>query len=85
MEVSLPCWEIFDAQDQIYRLSVIPDDIFTMSFEAMSTLGWERYSHTQFGLDRFGASKPYKEVYAVKFCLSHAFLVSSNANSFTEI
>lgn len=83
--VSLPCWEIFDAQDQIYRLSVIPDDIPTMSFEAMSTLGWERYSHAQFGLDRFGASGPYKEVYAVSCCLSYAFMVSSNANSLTEI
>jgi hypothetical protein len=31
----------------------------------MSTLGWEKYSHEQFGLNRFGASGPYKEVYAV--------------------
>ena len=28
-------------------------------------MGWERYSHEQFGLNRFGASGPYKEVYAV--------------------
>jgi len=29
----------------------------------MSTMGWERYSHEQFGLNRFGASGPYKDVY----------------------
>ncbi|KAF2220797.1 Transketolase, thiamine diphosphate binding domain-containing protein [Elsinoe ampelina] len=62
--VSMPCVEVFDAQDKDYRLSVIPDGIPTMSFEVMSTLGWEKYSHEQFGLNRFGASGPYKEVYA---------------------
>ncbi|PSK35926.1 hypothetical protein B9Z65_5741 [Elsinoe australis] len=62
--VSMPCVEVFDVQDKDYRLSVIPDGIPTMSFEAMSTLGWEKYSHEQFGLNRFGASGPYKEVYA---------------------
>jgi transketolase len=63
--VSLPCWEVFDAQDKEYKLSVIPDGIPTLSVEVMSTLGWEKYSHEQFGLNRFGASGPYKEVYAV--------------------
>ncbi|CAI6340954.1 unnamed protein product [Periconia digitata] len=61
--VSLPCVEVFDAQDKDYRLSVIPDGIPTMSVEVMSTLGWEKYSHEQFGLNRFGASGPYKDVY----------------------
>jgi transketolase len=63
--VSLPCWEVFDAQDKEYRLSVIPDGIPSLSVEVMSTIGWERYSHEQFGLNRFGASGPYKEVYKV--------------------
>ena len=63
--VSLPCWEIFDAQDKEYRLSILPDGIPSLSVEVMSTLGWERYSHEQFGLNRFGASGPYKEVYKV--------------------
>lgn len=63
--VSIPCCEVFDAQDKAYKLSVIPDGIPSLSVEAMSTLGWERYSHEQFGLNRFGASGPYKEVYAV--------------------
>lgn len=63
--VSLPCWEVFDAQDKEYKLSVIPDGIPSLSIEVMSTLGWEKYSHEQFGLNRFGASGPYKEVYKV--------------------
>jgi transketolase len=63
--VSMPCTEVFDAQSKDYKLSVIPDGIPTMSVEVMSTLGWEKYSHEQFGLNRFGASGPYKDVYAV--------------------
>ncbi|KAF2716956.1 transketolase [Polychaeton citri CBS 116435] len=62
--VSMPCTEVFDAQSKDYKLSVIPDGIPSLSVEVMSTLGWEKYSHEQFGLNRFGASGPYKEVYA---------------------
>ena len=62
--VSLPCWEVFDAQDKEYRLSVIPDGTPVLSVEVMTTLGWEKYSHEQFGLNRFGASGPYKQVCA---------------------
>ncbi|KXL47641.1 hypothetical protein M433DRAFT_63890 [Acidomyces richmondensis BFW] len=61
--VSMPCVEVFDAQPKEYRLQCIPDGIPAMSVEVMSTLGWEKYSHEQFGLNRFGASGPYKEVY----------------------
>ena len=68
--VSLPCFEVFDAQSKEYRLKVIPDGIPSMSVEVMSTLGWERYSHEQFGLNRFGASGAYKDVYKVRCTLS---------------
>jgi len=61
--VSMPCVEVFDAQSKEYKLSCIPDGIPTMSVEVMSTLGWEKYSHEQFGLNRFGASGAYKDVY----------------------
>jgi transketolase len=63
--VSMPCTEVFDAQPKEYQLKVIPGGIPTLSVEVMSTLGWEKYSHEQFGLNRFGASGPYKEVYKV--------------------
>nr|AEH41557.1 transketolase TktA [Endocarpon pusillum] len=61
--VSMPCFEVFDAQPKEYRLQCLPDGIPSMSVEVMSTLGWERYSHEQFGLNRFGASGAYKDVY----------------------
>lgn len=61
--VSMPCVEVFDAQTKEYKLSVIPDGIPALSVEVMSTLGWEKYTHEQFGLNRFGASGPYKKVY----------------------
>lgn len=64
--VSMPCTEVFEAQDKEYRLKVLPDGIPILSVEVMSTLGWEKYSHEQFGLNRFGASGAYKDVYKVR-------------------
>ena len=61
--VSMPCTEVFDAQPKEYQMKVLPDGIPAMSVEVMSTLGWEKYSHEQFGLNRFGASGAYKDVY----------------------
>ncbi|KND86664.1 Transketolase [Tolypocladium ophioglossoides CBS 100239] len=61
--VSMPCFEVFDAQSKEYRLSVLPDGIPSLSVEVMSTMGWERYTHEQFGINRFGASGAYKDVY----------------------
>jgi len=61
--VSLPCFEVFDTQPKEYQLSVLPDGIPSLSVEVMSTMGWERYTHEQFGLNRFGASGAYKDVY----------------------
>ena len=48
-----------------YQLKCLPDGIPSMSVEVMSTLGWEKYTHEQFGLNRFGASGAYKDVYKV--------------------
>ena len=64
--VSLPCWEVFDTQSKEYRLKCLPDGIPSLSVEVMSTMGWERYSNEQFGLNRFGASGAYKDVYKVQ-------------------
>lgn len=76
--VSIPCFEVFDKQSKDYRLQCIPDGIPALSVEPMSTLGWERYSHEQFGLNRFGASGPYKEVYEV-MSLSERIQLSCSA------
>lgn len=69
--VSMPCFEVFDAQDKEYRLSVLPDGIPSLSVEVMSTMGWERYTHEQFGINRFGASGAYKDVYKVRDVLAY--------------
>ena len=61
--VSMPCTRVFDSQPREYKLSVLRDGTPILSVEAMSTLGWEKYAHEQFGLNRFGASGPYKDVY----------------------
>ncbi|KAI0085477.1 transketolase [Irpex rosettiformis] len=67
--VSLPSWEVFDRQPQEYRLSVLRSGAPILSVEAYTTIGWAKYSHEQFGLPAWGASGPYKEVYA-KFGLT---------------
>jgi len=64
--VSMPCCELFDKQDKKYRDSVLTPNgkvVPVLSVEASATLGWERYSHVQFGMVTFGASGPYKDVY----------------------
>src|SRR3546814_21091426 len=45
--VSMPCWELFDAQDASYRSDLLPGDVLKVSIEAGATFGWERYT----GLD----------------------------------
>ncbi|KAK7205517.1 transketolase [Myxozyma melibiosi] len=61
--VSLPDWHTFDKQSLEYKLSVFPDGHPIMSVEVMTTLGWQKYSHEQFGINTFGASGPYLQVY----------------------
>ena len=65
--VSMPCWEQFEEQDQDYRDKVLPKEVTRrVSLEAGATLGWSKWVGTNgvaIGLDRFGASAPYEEVY----------------------
>jgi transketolase len=64
--VSMPCWELFDAQPQSYREEVLPPSVTArMSIEAAATLGWATYVGDRgfaFGIDRFGASAPGADV-----------------------
>ncbi len=64
--VSMPCWELFEAQDPAYRDRVLPPDVpVRIAVEAAATLGWCRWvgdTGAVIGLDRFGASAPYPEV-----------------------
>ena len=65
--VSMPCWELFAAQDSDYKSSVLPPDVTRrVSIEAGATLGWSQYigpDGIAIGVDRFGASAPYTKIY----------------------
>jgi transketolase len=60
--VSMPSWELFEAQDEAYRKSVLPDRIRTrLAVEAGSSFGWHRYTGLDgeiISMDTFGASAP---------------------------
>ncbi|KAF9403593.1 Transketolase [Podila epigama] len=61
--VSMPSTTLFDEQSAEYKASVLIDGVPSVSVEAMTTFGWNRYAHESLGIDTFGASGPYKEVY----------------------
>ncbi|MEO6433302.1 MAG: transketolase [Sphingomicrobium sp.] len=68
--VSMPCTQLFDAQDAGYREDVLPDvsnrEILRVSVEAGTTFGWERYTGLhglRVGIDRFGVSAPAPDAY----------------------
>jgi len=65
--VSMPSWELFDAQEEVYQESVLPAGVPRLAIEAGVTLAWKRYldgsRDLAIGVDRYGASAPYKEIY----------------------
>ncbi|MGE3885542.1 MAG: transketolase [Vicinamibacterales bacterium] len=62
--VSMPCWELFEEQDQPYRDLVLPPAVIArVAVEQASTFGWERYTGLAgrvIGMRSFGASAPLK-------------------------
>ncbi|HVQ31326.1 MAG TPA: transketolase [Vicinamibacteria bacterium] len=64
--VSMPSWELFDAQPQDYRDSVLPPSVAArVCVEQASAMGWERYAGTSghvIGMRTFGASAPLKDL-----------------------
>jgi transketolase len=59
--VSMPSWEIFEAQTGDYRNSIFPPSVARLAVEAGITQGWEKYTgHLGdiLGIDHFGASAP---------------------------
>ena len=64
--VSMPSWDLFDAQPAAYRAKVLGDGV-RVAIEAASTFGWERYvgpSGAVIGMTSFGASAPAPALYA---------------------
>ncbi|MEM8694414.1 MAG: transketolase [Pseudomonadota bacterium] len=66
--VSMPCWELFDAQDEAYKADILgsEENVLRVSIEAGATFGWERYTGLDglnFGIDRFGGSAPANRLF----------------------
>jgi transketolase len=65
--ISMPSWELFEAQPAEYRQAVIPPRVpVKVAVEAGATQGWHRYVGERgvvIGLDHFGASAPYQQLY----------------------
>lgn len=64
--VSMPCTQLFDAQDATYRDSVLPRGIPRVAVEAGVTDYWRKYVGLEgkvIGIDRYGESAPAGELY----------------------
>ena len=72
--VSMPCWELFDAQPESYRKRVLPAGPVRVGVEAGGRLGWDRWlcgergKHNKaafVGMESFGASAPIADLYTM--------------------
>ena len=64
--VSMPCWELFEAQDETYQNALIPADLLAVSIEAGTTFGWHKWTGRHglnIGIDRFGLSAPAEALF----------------------
>ena len=65
--VSLPSWELFEAEPAEYRDAVLPPgNGARLAVEAGATFGWELYvglHGLKIGIDRFGVSAPAPDAY----------------------
>ncbi|MGX7203639.1 transketolase [Enterococcus pingfangensis] len=82
--VSLPSFDLFEAQDEAYKESVLPKAVTKrVAVEAASPFGWERYIGTEgkmIGIDHFGASAPGDYVLE-----QFGFTVENVVNTFNEL
>jgi transketolase len=71
--VSMPCWEVFEMQDDAYRRKVLPGGPVRVAVEAGMRFGWDRWLFGErgkrekagfVGMHGFGASAPEKDLYA---------------------
>lgn len=77
--ISMPCLELFEKQSSEYKNKILGKNSFKVTIEAGVTMGWEKYSTNgiSFGINSFGKSAPYKQIY------KHFGLTSENI--FSEI
>ena len=64
--VSMPCWELFEEQDESYRQQVLGPGTVRIAIEAGVSMGWDRYLGPDggfIGMAGFGASAPAKDLF----------------------
>jgi len=64
--ISMPCQELFNQQSENYKDKILNETKFTITIEAGSISCWQKYvvnKGLNFGIDDFGKSAPYKEIY----------------------
>ena len=64
--ISVPCMDIFDLQTNAYKNKILNETKFKISIEAGSTDSWKKYVGDYgmtFGIDKFGKSAPYKDIF----------------------
>jgi len=61
--ISMPCQELFNQQSISYKNEIIDKDVPVITIEASCVNSWEKYSKNNMGVETFGESAPFKEVY----------------------
>ena len=64
--ISMPCQELFDLQSKDYQREILDETDMIVSIEASETVYWKKYTGRKglnFGINSFGKSAPYKEIY----------------------
>ena len=64
--ISMPCMELFDKQTENYRRDILEENSLIVTLEAGSVMPWQKYikdKGVNLGINKFGESAPYKEVY----------------------
>ena len=64
--ISMPCMELFELQSKSYKNKILEETKFKISIEAGSSDCWKKYVGDHgiaFGIDEFGKSAPYKDIY----------------------
>jgi transketolase len=64
--VSMPCMELFDKQTEDYQKDILEENSLIITLEAGSVVSWQKYIKNKganLGINKFGESAPYKEVY----------------------
>ena len=81
--ISVPCYNLFDKQNQNYKNEVLGKDTFKISIEASSESGWKSVvgkDGITLGLSTFGKSAPYKDIYKLFNLTSDEIVKIAKAN-----